>query len=76
VEAIFSVLAIHHQIAPPTINLINQDPQCDLDYIPNYARAMNIKVRYRIPSGLEELTERLFSVAYKKSHLSGGACLR
>ena len=44
VEAIFSVLAIHHQIAPPTINLINQDPQCDLDYIPNTARAMDIQV--------------------------------
>lgn len=44
VEAIFSVLAIHHQIAPPTINLVNQDPQCDLDYIPNTARAMNIRV--------------------------------
>ena len=44
VEAIFSVLAIHHQIAPPTINLVNQDPQCDLDYIPNTARAMDIKV--------------------------------
>lgn len=44
VEAIFSVLAIHHKIAPPTINLINQDPQCDLDYIPNAARDMDIKV--------------------------------
>lgn len=44
VEAIFSVLAIHHQIAPPTINLVNQDPQCDLDYIPNTARPMDIKV--------------------------------
>ncbi len=44
VEAVFSTLAIHHQIAPPTINLINQDPQCDLDYIPNTAREMNIKV--------------------------------
>lgn len=44
VEAIFSVLAIHHQIAPPTINLVNQDPQCDLDYIPNTAREMDIKI--------------------------------
>jgi 3-oxoacyl-[acyl-carrier-protein] synthase II len=44
VEAIFSVLATYHQIAPPTINLVNQDPQCDLDYIPNTARDMNIKV--------------------------------
>jgi 3-oxoacyl-[acyl-carrier-protein] synthase II len=44
VEAVFSTLAIHHQIAPPTINLANQDPQCDLDYIPNTARDMRIKV--------------------------------
>ena len=44
IEAIFSALAIHHQIAPPTINLVNQDPQCDLDYIPNIARHMDIKV--------------------------------
>lgn len=44
VEAVFSTLAIHHQIAPPTINLINQDPQCDLDYIPNTARNMRIDV--------------------------------
>jgi 3-oxoacyl-[acyl-carrier-protein] synthase II len=44
VEAVFSVLAIHHRIAPPTINLVDQDPQCDLDFIPNNARDMNIKV--------------------------------
>jgi 3-oxoacyl-[acyl-carrier-protein] synthase II len=44
VEAIFSALAIYNQIAPPTINLVNQDPQCDLDYIPNIARDMDIDV--------------------------------
>ncbi len=44
VEAIFSALAIHHQISPPTINLENQDPQCDLDYVPNEARKMDIDV--------------------------------
>lgn len=44
VEAVFSVLAIHHRIAPPTINLVDQDPQCDLDFIPNTARDMHIKV--------------------------------
>jgi 3-oxoacyl-[acyl-carrier-protein] synthase II len=42
VEAVFSVLAVHHQIAPPTINLVNQDPACDLDYVPNSAREMKI----------------------------------
>lgn len=44
VEAVFSALAIHHQVAPPTINLFNQDPQCDLDYVPNIARQMKINV--------------------------------
>ncbi len=42
VEAIASVLAIHHQIAPPTINLKTPDPACDLDYVPNTARPMSI----------------------------------
>jgi len=44
VEAVFSALAIHHQVAAPTINLVNQDPLCDLDYIPNTARDMTINV--------------------------------
>jgi 3-oxoacyl-[acyl-carrier-protein] synthase II len=44
VEAIFSVLAIRDQVAPPTINLFNRDPQCDLDFVPNTARPMKIKI--------------------------------
>ncbi len=43
VEAVFSVLAIHHQVAPPTINLDDPDPECDLDYIPDGAREMKIR---------------------------------
>jgi 3-oxoacyl-[acyl-carrier-protein] synthase II len=43
IEAIFTCLAIHHQVAPPTINLHDQDPQCDLDYVPNQARPMSIR---------------------------------
>jgi len=42
IEAVFSVLAIRDQVAPPTINLVNQDPECDLDYVPNTARLMEI----------------------------------
>ena len=42
VEAIFSALALYHQVAPPTINIFDQDPQCDLDYVPNTARKMEI----------------------------------
>lgn len=44
VEAIFSALAVHHQISPPTINIFDQDPGCDLDYVPNHAREMKIDV--------------------------------
>jgi len=44
VEAVFSALAVYHQVAPPTTNIFNQDPQCDLDYVPNTARQMKINV--------------------------------
>jgi 3-oxoacyl-[acyl-carrier-protein] synthase II len=43
-EAIFSLLAIRDQVAPPTINYENPDPECDLDYVPNTARKMKIDV--------------------------------
>lgn len=44
IEAVFTVLAIHNQISPPTINIFNQDPECDLDYCANEARSMKIDV--------------------------------
>lgn len=43
-ESVFTVLSIHHQISPPTINIFNQDPECDLDYCANTARDMKIDV--------------------------------
>lgn len=43
-ESVFTVLAVHHQISPPTINIFNQDPECDLDYCANQARDMNINI--------------------------------
>lgn len=43
IESVFTALAIHHQISPPTINIFNQDPQCDLDYCANEAREIDIK---------------------------------
>ncbi len=44
IEAVLTALALQHQIAPPTINLENPDPECDLDYVPNMARDMKIDV--------------------------------
>ena len=44
IESVFTVLAIHNQISPPTINIFNQDPECDLDYCANEARSMKIDV--------------------------------
>ncbi len=42
IEAIFTILAIRDQVSPPTINIFNQDPECDLDYVANTAREMKI----------------------------------
>jgi 3-oxoacyl-[acyl-carrier-protein] synthase II len=42
IEAIFTALAVHQQVAPPTINIFTPDPECDLDYVPNTARQMEI----------------------------------
>ena len=44
IEAVFSALAVYHQVSPPTINIFNQDELCDLDYCANEARAMKIDV--------------------------------
>jgi 3-oxoacyl-[acyl-carrier-protein] synthase II len=44
IEAVFSVLALYHGILPPTINLDNPDPACDLDYVPNKARPAAIQI--------------------------------
>jgi 3-oxoacyl-[acyl-carrier-protein] synthase II len=44
VESVFTALAVQHQVSPPTINIFNQDPECDLDYCANQAREMKIQV--------------------------------
>ncbi|MDR3323894.1 MAG: beta-ketoacyl-ACP synthase II [Zoogloeaceae bacterium] len=44
IESLFTVLALHHQVAPPTINIFEQDPECDLDYCANTARDMKIDI--------------------------------
>jgi 3-oxoacyl-[acyl-carrier-protein] synthase II len=44
VEAVASLLAIKNSLIPPTINIVNQDPECDLDYVPNVARQANVNI--------------------------------
>ena len=44
IESVFTVLALHHQQVPPTINLVNPDPECDLDYCANTARDVKMAV--------------------------------
>lgn len=44
IEAVFSAMAIYEQVLPPTINLDQQDPECDLDYVPNVARETSVKI--------------------------------
>jgi len=44
IESVFTVKALHEQISPPTINIFNQDPECDLDYCANTAREMKIEI--------------------------------
>ena len=44
IEAVFTTLALYNQISPPTINIFNQDPECDLDYCANQARDTKIDV--------------------------------
>lgn len=44
IEAVITALSIKDQVAPPTINLENQDPECDLDFVPNTARNMKIEI--------------------------------
>jgi 3-oxoacyl-[acyl-carrier-protein] synthase II len=43
IEAVFTILALRDQVIPPTINLDNQDPACDLDYTPNTARTVKLE---------------------------------
>jgi 3-oxoacyl-[acyl-carrier-protein] synthase II len=44
IESVFTVLALYHQKSPPTINIFEQDPECDLDYCANTARDLKINV--------------------------------
>jgi 3-oxoacyl-[acyl-carrier-protein] synthase II len=44
IEGVFSVLAIYNRMLPPTINYVNPDPECDLDYVPNEPREADVDI--------------------------------
>lgn len=52
IESVFTVLALHEQKVPPTINIFEQDPECDLDYCANTARDMKLNVAVKNNFGL------------------------
>jgi 3-oxoacyl-[acyl-carrier-protein] synthase II len=52
VEAMFTALALHHGVLPPTINYREPDPECDLDYVPNEARHVQVDVALSNAMGL------------------------
>jgi len=56
IESVFTALAIHHQVSPPTMNIFNQDAACDLDFAANEAKERNIKAALKITLVLVEQT--------------------
>lgn len=68
VEAIFSILALRDQIAPPTINLVTPDPECDLDYVPGVARAIEADYAMSNSFGFGGQNVSLVLARWKEEH--------
>src|SRR3989442_9174742 len=66
IEAIATVLALHHGILPPTINYETPDPECDLDYVPNHARKQDVEVAVSNAFGFGGTNATLAFRAYSK----------
>ncbi len=73
IEALFTILAIHHQVSPPTINIFNQDESCDLDYCANEARQLKIDVGISNSFGFGGTNATVASSASRGTR-PGGAC--
>ena len=72
-EAGISALAVHHQVVPPTINLDNPDPECDLDYVPHAKRRCRSATRCRTRSASAARTRRCCSAATRVRIGSGAS---
>ena len=66
IEAVFTTLAVYNQISPPTINIFNQDPECDLDYCANQARETKIDVAVSNSFGFVALMAPWWCVVWPK----------
>lgn len=66
IEAVFTALTIKHGIIPPTINLDNPDPQCDLDYVPHKLREKNVKIAISNSFGFGGTNASIVLKAYEK----------
>ena len=67
IESVFTALAIYNQVSPPTINIFNQDPECDLDYVANNARDIKIEAALKNNFGFVALMEVWFLVKFNNS---------
>ena len=67
IEAAVSVLTIEHGILPPTINLTNPDPECDLDYVPNVARPARVDTAISSSFGFGEHNSVLIFRRYSET---------
>jgi 3-oxoacyl-[acyl-carrier-protein] synthase II len=64
-EAVLTTLAVHHQVSPPTMNILTPDPACDLDYVPNTPREMRIEAALSNSFGFGGTNG---SLAFKRFH--------
>jgi 3-oxoacyl-(acyl-carrier-protein) synthase len=65
-EAAITVLALQNDVAPPTINCETPDPECDLDFVPNHARSMEINIAVSLSCGFAGLNYVLVMRKFKK----------
>jgi len=68
IEAVFTTLALHHGLLPPTINIENPDPECDLDYIPGQARSKSLKAAISNAFGFGGVNACLIMKSYESGH--------
>ncbi|MEC4674267.1 MAG: beta-ketoacyl-ACP synthase II [Nitrospirota bacterium] len=71
IEAVFTTLALYHGLMPPTINLENPDPECDLDYIPGQARSKSLKAAISNAFGFGGVNACLVMRSYESAHSQG-----